>query len=59
MKHLITERELCGRLSCCRRTLAKFRSLRLIPYVRIGKMVRYDSEAVNAALEKLTVKEVG
>jgi hypothetical protein len=59
MKHLLTEKEMAARISCCPRTMANLRTRRLIPFTRIGKMVRYDPEAVSAALEKLSVKEAG
>jgi hypothetical protein len=59
MKPLLTEKEMAAQISCCARTMANLRTRRLIPYTKIGRMVRYDPEAVSAALRKLTVKEVG
>lgn len=38
------------------RTLGAWRARRLIPYVRIGRVIRYDRVAVAAAVAKLTVQ---
>jgi len=33
------------------------RKRRLIPYIKLGKSVRFDPAAVAAAIQKLTIKE--
>jgi excisionase family DNA binding protein len=54
---LITETEMAEQLSCCKRHLITLRQKRLIPHVRLGRLVRYNPEAVAKALEKLTIRE--
>jgi len=34
------------------------RKRRLIPYIKLGKSVRFDPAAVTAAVQKLSVREV-
>jgi hypothetical protein len=54
---LITEPEQAKLLSCSQRHLIRMRNCRMIPFVKLGKAIRYNPEAVARALEKLTVKE--
>jgi hypothetical protein len=55
---LITEKEQAARLRVCERHLINLRKKRLIPYVKLGKSIRYNPNAVERALAKLEVKEV-
>jgi Helix-turn-helix domain len=55
---LITEKELAGLTRCSVRHLINLRNRRLIPYVRLGKSVRYNPEHVKRAIDKLTVIEI-
>lgn len=56
---LLTEKQQAARIPCSPRHLVNMRNRRLIPYIKFGRLVRYDPVAVARALEKLTVKEVG
>jgi Helix-turn-helix domain len=58
MTKLLTEPELADVLSLCKRNLQTLRYARLIPFIRLGRSIRYNPEDVRRALEKLTVKEV-
>ena len=51
---LITEAELAKRMKICRRHLYNWRKAGHIPYLKIGKAVRFRVCDVDAALEKLT-----
>lgn len=57
MKELITEEEQARQLHCSQRHLIRMRNRRMIPYVKLGRMIRYDPMKVAAAIEKLTIKE--
>jgi hypothetical protein len=55
---LITEKAQAELLNCSLRHLINLRNKRLVPFIRLGKLVRYNPDAVQRALEKLTVKEL-
>ena len=57
-KTLLTEKEQAQRLNCSWRHLVNLRERRQIPFIKLGKLVRYNPEAVQRALEKLTVREL-
>jgi Helix-turn-helix domain len=57
-EQLLCEKEQAAQLQCSLRHLINLRNKRLIPYVRLGRSIRYDPAAVQRALEKLTVKEL-
>lgn len=53
MKALLTETEAAQRLGCTIWKLQRDRRIgSAIPYVKIGRLVRYETEAVEAYLEK-------
>lgn len=52
---LAREEEILAYLQVSERTLATYRQQRLIPFVRLGRTVRYNREAVQAAIAALTV----
>ena len=54
---LLTEPELAKQLHCSTRFLRKLRARRVIPYVKLGRAIRYSPTAVARAIDKLTVKE--
>lgn len=58
MKTLLTEKEQAERLSISWRALQEYRRKRLVPHVRLGRLVRYMPADVERALERLTIKEV-
>ena len=58
MKQLVTIRQMAAGISVSPRHLQSLMARRLIPFVKLGRSVRLDPEAVNRALEKLTVREV-
>jgi hypothetical protein len=51
-KHLITAREQAALLSVSTRHLHDLKNQRIIPCVRLGRSVRYNPQAVAAALER-------
>jgi hypothetical protein len=55
---LRTEKEMAERCSCSQRHLINLRNRRLIPFIKLGHLVRYNEDAVMRALDKLTVREV-
>ena len=54
---LITEKAQAELLGCSLRHLINLRNRRLVPFVRLGRLVRYHPDHVQKALEKLTVRE--
>jgi hypothetical protein len=55
---LITEKQQADQLQCSLRHLVDLRNKRLIPFIRLGRSIRYDPDAVQRALQKLTIKEL-
>ena len=58
LKYYNTEEELAKELRVSQRHLINLRNRRLIPFVRLGRLIRYDRRAVAKALDKLTVREI-
>lgn len=50
VNEIISEDELLRRLPICRRTLANWKSKRLIPFIKLNRRVFYDWGAVHQAL---------
>ena len=59
MKEYITEQEQAKLLHCSERHIWNMRKRRLLPFIKLGRLVRYNPEAVARAMEKLTFKELG
>ena len=59
MKKLIREPEQAKLLGMSQRTLRSLRAQRLVPFVKINRIVLYDPDRVIAALERFERKEVG
>jgi hypothetical protein len=55
---LISPKEQARRIDCSLRHLQNLKNRRLIPHIKLGRLVRYDPVAVQRALEKLTVREL-
>jgi hypothetical protein len=55
---LLTEHKLSEHLMICRRQLYNWRMAGLIPYLKIGKAVRFRPADVQAALEKFTINPI-
>ena len=55
---LLTENKLSEHLMICRRQLYNWRMAGLIPYLKIGKAVRFRPSDVEAALEKFTINPI-
>jgi excisionase family DNA binding protein len=55
---LLTEHELAAHLKICRRQLYNWRIAGLIPYLKLGKAVRFRPSDVQAALEKFTINAI-
>lgn len=54
--HLFTEKELAVYLRVCRRQLFTWRMKGIIPYMKIGKAVRFRLSDVEAALATRTIQ---
>jgi Helix-turn-helix domain len=54
---LLTGKQQAARLRVCERHLINLRNKRLIPYIKLGRSIRYNPEAVQRALARLEVKE--
>ncbi len=52
---LLNETAVATQLGISLRHLRTLRSRRLIPYLKLGKAVRFDPAAVSAAISRLTV----
>lgn len=52
---LITEADACRLLKVCRRQLYNWRIAGLIPYLKIGRAVRFRGAEVLAALERARI----
>ena len=52
---LLTEQDVAAVLSVSIRHVRNLRQRRLLPWVKLGRSVRFTVPAVRAALEKLTV----
>ena len=48
----LDEVEMAEALNVTPRTLRKWRTLRVVPFIKIGHIIRYDSEAVLRALKQ-------
>ena len=55
----IREPEMAKELSVSLTTLRDWRTMRLIPFYKIGRVVMYDPQRVREALERFERKEVG
>jgi excisionase family DNA binding protein len=55
---IATAEELAKELRVSQRHLINLRNQKLIPHIKLGRLVRYDRAQVEKALQKLTVKEL-
>jgi excisionase family DNA binding protein len=56
LPQLVDETSMIVALNISRRHLAELRARRLIPFVKLGRSVRFNPTAVAAAIEQLTVR---
>jgi hypothetical protein len=49
MKQKITEKAMAGVLGVSERTLRNWRSLKIVPYTKIGRVILFDPDAVRGA----------
>lgn len=56
-KQLFTDKELAPILGCSWRHVKTLRLKRLIPHVKLGRLIRYNPQEVMRAIEKITVRE--
>ena len=54
---LVSVKEIAPDPEVQHKTRIELREKRLIPFVRLGRLVRYNPQEVMKAIEKLTVKE--
>lgn len=54
---LVTEKTLAGMMNCSLRHIMNLRYRKQIPYIRLGRAIRYNPVAVEQALQKLTFEE--
>jgi transposase len=52
---LLTEKEAAELLHLCPRALIGWRNRGLVPYIRIGRSIRYRLESLTSLLEKLEI----
>jgi excisionase family DNA binding protein len=58
-KYLLhTERQEAQRLNVSHRHMVNMRQRGWIPYIKLGRIIRYRPEAVDAALAKMTIREI-
>ena len=55
--HLLTESEACAYLRIRPRQLYAWRKQGLIPYIKIGRALRFRKAEVDAALERMRIAE--
>jgi excisionase family DNA binding protein len=53
---LMTDKEVSTYLNVCRRSLFNWRKAGLIPYIKLGKSVRFRVNEVEAALNRMSRK---
>jgi excisionase family DNA binding protein len=58
-RRLKTEKEMAELLNVSQRHMLNLRIGRLIPYIKLGKSVRYNPDEVSRAIQKLTINEIG
>jgi excisionase family DNA binding protein len=56
-KQLFTDKEIAAMLGCSWRHVKTLRLRRQIPFVQLGRLVRYNSQEVMKAIGKITIKE--
>jgi len=56
--HVWLAQDVCAAYQVSRRTLGKWIAERRIPYIKLGRAVRFRPDAVAKALEKFEVKAV-
>lgn len=52
---LVTVKEIAVLLKCSTKHVAELRDKRLIPHVRLGRLVRYSPQEVMRAIERITI----
>jgi hypothetical protein len=57
MKKLLREFEQAKLLNVSPRTLRDYRSKKLVPFIKLGGLILFDPERVEAALKKFERKE--
>ena len=58
-RQLVSIAELAPFLGLTVRHVRKLRTQRLIPYIQLGRLIRYDPNEVLKAIQRLTIKEQG
>lgn len=58
LEGIVTKPELAESLKVGERTLDRYVAQRKIPYIKLGRLIRFRLADVQKALNKLTVKEV-
>jgi excisionase family DNA binding protein len=53
-----TKREIAVHLKCSVRTISKFMRRRVLPFVKSGRFVRFDTDECDRAMEKVKSKSV-
>jgi hypothetical protein len=55
---LLNEKQQAKELNISYRHIIALRQRRLIPFIRLGRAIRYDPSQVARAIQKLTVREI-
>jgi hypothetical protein len=53
-----TKREIAGHFKCSIRTISNLMRRRILPYVKIGKWVRFDTEECDRAVAVYNAKSI-
>ncbi len=56
LKKLISERELAKMLGVSLRHVGNLRERRVIPFIRLGRSVRFNPDEISQVLNRLTVR---
>jgi excisionase family DNA binding protein len=56
-KQLFTDKEMAAMLGCSWAHVKTLRLKRQIPFIKLGRLVRYNPQEVMKAIEKLTTRE--
>jgi hypothetical protein len=59
MQSKLREKEMAGRLGVSERTLRSWRAVRIVPFIKIRKVILFDPDAVEAALRRFERKVQG
>ncbi len=54
----VTKRQLASRFQCCPRTINNLMTRRILPYRRLGRILRFDPGECDKAMDAFKVKSI-